>query len=300
MTITQADFDALKAEVATLKKLIGAAYLEAPQPTFPGGTTEDLLKADFFAKWAIKANELPSGRLPLGIGVTETNFIIADLRQDLNKLAAAGVVGPQGPKGDTGATGPQGPQGPQGPAGTGTGTGGSTVTTAAVTQALAAIGVHIETDPETGRLYLGIGMRPDFENWAAIQIGGGLAPWISGYGDTSVVPGQGPGNPNTASTLKILDGDGGFRLLQYLVHGKNGEKRYNAAARPATVLAMDSVGEVCQSQQPIGSNTDGGQNWYIKTDWARKLVRFVTFKPGWKPSVEACSAQYANADVKLL
>lgn len=113
------------------------------------------------------------------------------------------------------------------------------------------------------------------------------------------IEGQGSGSHDSCNTLVIADGDGGMRLRQYLKWGKRGKLR-NTLTRPATILAMDSVGEVCQSQEEIGSTSDGGQNFYIKTDWARKLVRFVTFKPGWKPTVEACSTNYADADIKLL
>lgn len=184
-----------------------------------------------------------------------------------------------------------------------------TVDASSVIAALATVGVNIAIDPETKRLYFALGMKPDFDNFAPIQIGGGLAPWIWGYGSTQNVPGQGSGSPDSCSGVKILDGDGGFRVVQYGKQGKKGFIR-NTLARRFSVFAMDSngeyCGEVCEPPNVAGAippgakpENGGGQTWYMKFDFVNKLVRLLTFKPGWAISIERCSTQYANADKKV-
>lgn len=178
-------------------------------------------------------------------------------------------------------------------------TGSGTLTASALNSVLNQFDMYIAKDPETGRSILSMGRAPDFDCQSPLQIGGKFAAEIAGYSDTMRVEGQGSGSHDSCNTFVIADGDGGMRWRQYLKWGKRGKIR-NTLTRPATILALDSVGELCCSQEPIGSNEDGGQNWYIKMDWARKLIRFLPFKPGWKPTIEACSTNYGDADIKLL
>lgn len=90
MTVSQVEFDALKVETAALRtelaemrKLLGANYLNTPQPQ---GRTEDQLKAHFFSTWAVPENELESGDYPLSILQKQNTYIIADLRREIAAL----------------------------------------------------------------------------------------------------------------------------------------------------------------------------------------------------------------------
>lgn len=74
------EIETLKAQVKELQELVGLAYLKTPPPP---GLTADQLKAHFQATWTVKENELPSGRYPLGIGMTENAFILADIRKQI-------------------------------------------------------------------------------------------------------------------------------------------------------------------------------------------------------------------------
>lgn len=284
MTVSQAAFDALKARCDKLEKFMGVTFLEGEETLAKYGTRQlsQLTRAQF-AELTIPANELPNGEYNFALWQALQNRIDADQGEFLGEHEGEIDTLEARPSGSVSAPPP----------------GSGSLTAADLNAVLNQFDMYIEKDPETGRSILSMGKTPDFDCQSPLQIGGKFAAEIAGYSDTMRIEGQGSGSHDSCNTLVIADGDGGMRLRQYLKWGKRGKLR-NTLSRPATITAMDSVGELCQSQEPIGGNTDGGQNWYVKTDWARKLVRFVTFKPGWKPTIEACSTNYADADIKLL
>lgn len=265
-----------------LEKFMGVSFLEGEELLAKFGTRQlSQLNDAQFATVKVPANELPNGEYNFAVYQALTNRIMADQAEEIRLLKAR-------PSGSVSTPPPQPEPTPSG-----------SLTAAELNAVLNQFDMYLAKDDETGRSVLSMGKTPDFDCQSPLQIGGKFAAEIAGYSDTMRIEGQGSGSHDSCNTLVIADGDGGMRWRQYLKWGKRGKIR-NTLTRPATILAMDSVGELCQSQEPIGSNVDGGQNWYVKTDWARRLVRFVTFKPGWKPTIEACSTSYADADIKLL
>lgn len=255
-------------EIEELKAIVGSDYLAGPQ----------LSEADF-RKLLTSANELSNGDYNLGIAQKLTNYILRDQARKIDELEGRIKALEARPSGSvTPAPQPEPTPAPS--------------DTAAIIAALETQGIYVEQNR------LGVGIRPIPDSQSALHIGGESGAEITGVSNTKGTDGQNPGEVHISSFV-VSDNDGGMRWRQYLIWGKNGKKR-NTTNRPASILALDSVGELCSSQQQVDSDVDGGQNWYIKIDWARRLVRFVTFKVGWRPTIEACSTTYGDADEKLL
>lgn len=216
---------------------------------------EGILGAQFYDKpldpsMLKPENTLPNGRYPymlsdyqLRLGLQDLDNAIADLRQ---KVAALPSVP------------------------TSTQTGGFNVK-----DALAAYGVHIAPNK------IGIGMEPEGDDASALQMGGDAAPCILGVSNTKGTDNQNPGEVHK-NTFVVADNDGGMRLRQYLqwvtdATGKVVRKR-NTANRRASILALDSQGDLCKSTMEVGSENDGGQSWYIRTEGL--VVEFCTYKVG--------------------
>lgn len=145
---------------------------------------------------------------------------------------------------------------------------------------LAAYNVHIRQNKLT------VGMLPDEDDPSALQIGGDAAATILGlsnaYADGSPrgTDGQNPGEAHK-STLVVSDNDGGMRLRQYFqwkrVDGAIKRVR-NTTNRPAGILALDSRNDLCASRNEVGSESDGGQAWYMRI--IGLYAQLCTYKPG--------------------
>lgn len=264
-----------------LEKFMGVVFLEGEDLLAKFGTRQlSQLNDAQFATVKVPANELPNGEYNFAVYQALTNRIMADQAEEIRLLKAR-------PSGSVSTPPPQPEPTPTG-----------TLTAADLNGVLNQFDIYIEKDPETGRSYFSMGGPPDFDSQSPFQLGWKFAAEIGGYSNVAKTDKQNPDEPH-CSTFVISDNDGGVRWRQYLKYGKKGKIR-NTLNRPASILAFDSQGELCQSVEQVGQTSDGGQMWYIKFDWARKLVRFLPFKPGWLPTIEACSTNYADADIKLL
>lgn len=147
--------------------------------------------------------------------------------------------------------------------------------TQAVVASLAKLNIHVRPNK------IAIGMKP-LSDAAAIQIGGDAPAVVLGMsnayadGRARQTDGQNPDEVHI-NTFVVADNDGGIRWRQYL-QWINGTRTRNTQNRRASVLALDSQGDLCKSTMEVGSNTDGGQSWYIRTEGL--VVEFCTYKVG--------------------
>ncbi len=160
-----------------------------------------------------------------------------------------------------------------------------------VAAALAKYGIHIAPNK------IGVGMLPDPDDAAALHIGGDAAAVILGRSNTRRTDGQNPDEVHT-NTFVVADNDGGMRWRQYL-QWINGVKKRNTLNRRASVVALDSKGDLCGSHEEVGETRDGGQSWYIRTIGSQ-FVDFVTYKLGMRPRVLRSEAAYGAADTEML
>ena len=142
---------------------------------------------------------------------------------------------------------------------------------------------------------LAIGRSIDFENQACFQIGGRVAAEISGLSNTGRTDRQNPDEPHENSMV-LCDNDGGWRVRQYQTWF-NGMRR-NTKNRKASTLAVDSMGDVCQSHVEVGVTSDGGQSWYIRTSGI--VVDFCTYKAGGFIRILRSVLKYGSTDVQQL
>lgn len=155
---------------------------------------------------------------------------------------------------------------------------------------LAAYDIHIIP----GKLAIGLEPDPDYD--ASIQIGGNVAAEILGVSNTRRTDAQNPDEVHK-NVLSIAGNDGGFRMLQYLGWGPTGKKR-NTLNRRASILALDSQGDLCKSTEDVGATSDGGQSWYIRTNG--NIVEFCTYKVGAFIRILKSVAQYGATDSQQL
>lgn len=141
---------------------------------------------------------------------------------------------------------------------------------AQVLAVLAANNVHIIPGK------LAIGMKPDPMYDAALQLGDTVAAEILGVSNTRKTDKQNEFEIHK-NVISVAGNDGGIRLIQYLGWGPLGKIR-NTLNRRASILALDSMGDLCKSTEEIGQTSDGGQSWYIRTNGA--IVEFCTYKVG--------------------
>lgn len=159
------------------------------------------------------------------------------------------------------------------------------------------------------RNVISVGLPPDAESRAGVQVGGEAEAEVLGISNTRGTDGQNPGEVHK-NTLSIAANDGGMRAIQYGNWGVNGLKR-NTTNRNMTIKAfMDSMGEACISQDPQTATETGsvqlsangrlyGQLYYERIDWARKKIVLVAFQPGWTVEIAGSSA-YGDGTVKQL
>lgn len=159
------------------------------------------------------------------------------------------------------------------------------------------------------RNVVSVGIPPDDESKAGLQVGGEAEAEVLGISNTRGTDGQNPGEVHK-NTLSICANDGGMRGIQYGNWGRNGLRR-NTTNRPMTIRAlMDSMGEACWSVDPLDAGekssiklaADGrmyGQLYYERVDWVAKKVVLTAFQPGWTVEVAGSSA-YGDSSVKQL
>lgn len=141
-----------------------------------------------------------------------------------------------------------------------------------------------------------IGMEPDPDYDASLQLGGNVAAEILGVSNTRGTDGQNPGEVHK-NVVSVAGNDGGLRLLQNLGWGPKGKIR-TTLNRRASILAIDSMGDVCKSTEEVGATSDGGQSWYIRT--AGNVVEFCTYKVGAYIRILKSVAQYGATDSQQL
>ncbi len=157
---------------------------------------------------------------------------------------------------------------------------------------LAALNIHARQGK------LGIGMVPLDDASAQIQMEGDRGVSILGRSNTLGTDKQNPGEVHTHE-IHVCDNDGGLRFLQYGFWGKDGFIR-NTLNRRHSVVALDSMGDLCGSHIDVGATKDGGQSWYLITNMVEKFVRLCTFKAGWKIQVREASTQYAATETDVI
>lgn len=155
-----------------------------------------------------------------------------------------------------------------------------------VKSALAAYDIHIIPGK------LAIGMEPDPDYDASLQLGGNVAAEILGVSNTRGTDGQNPGEVHK-NVVSVAGNDGGLRLLQNLGWGPKGKIR-TTLNRRASILAIDSMGDVCKSTEEVGATSDGGQSWYIRT--SGNVVEFCTYKIGAYLRILKSSITYGSTD----
>lgn len=159
-----------------------------------------------------------------------------------------------------------------------------------IVAALAAYDIHIIPGK------LAIGMQPDPNYNASIQLGGNVDAEILGVSNTKGTDPQNPGEVHK-NVVSIAGNDGGLRLLQNLGWGPKGKIR-TTLNRRASILALDSMGDLCKSTEEIGATSDGGQSWYIRT--SGNVVEFCTYKVGAFIRILKSVAQYGATDSQQL
>jgi hypothetical protein len=137
-----------------------------------------------------------------------------------------------------------------------------------------------------------LGMDP-VDAHARLQIEGAE---ILGKSNINATDPQNPNEPHT-NVFSLAGNDGGMRWIQYGYWGPNGKKR-NTTNRPLSILALDSMGDLCKSTQPVGSDYDGGQSWYIRT--SGQFVDFCVYKVGHAIRILKSAAGYGSTDVQQL
>jgi hypothetical protein len=137
-----------------------------------------------------------------------------------------------------------------------------------------------------------LGMDP-VDAHARLQIEGAE---ILGKSNINATDPQNPNEPHT-NVFSLAGNDGGMRWIQYGYWGPNGKKR-NTQNRPLSILALDSMGDLCKSTQPVGSDYDGGQSWYIRT--SGQFVDFCVYKVGHAIRILKSAAGYGSTDVQQL
>jgi hypothetical protein len=137
-----------------------------------------------------------------------------------------------------------------------------------------------------------LGMDP-VDAHARLQLEGAE---ILGKSNINATDPQNPNEPHT-NVFSLAGNDGGMRWIQYGYWGPNGKKR-NTQNRPLSILALDSMGDLCKSTQPVGSDYDGGQSWYIRT--SGQFVDFCVYKVGHAIRILKSAAGYGSTDVQQL
>lgn len=153
----------------------------------------------------------------------------------------------------------------------------------------------VDGDLVVGRK-LSIGMQPDEAYDAALQIGGNVAAEILGVSNTKGTDKQNPGEVHK-NVISVAGNDGGLRFLQNLGWGPGGKIR-TTLNRRASILALDSMGDVCKSTEEVGATSDGGQSWYIRTQG--NVVEFCTYKVGAFIRILKSVATYGATDAEQL
>lgn len=137
-----------------------------------------------------------------------------------------------------------------------------------------------------------LGMEP-VDAHGRLQIEGAE---IVGMSNVNRTDPQNPDEPHI-NVFSLAGNDGGMRWIQYGYWGPNGKKR-NTQNRPLSILALDSMGDLCKSTQPVGSDYDGGQEWYIRSNAG--FVDFCTYKVGKVIRILKSAAGYGSTDVQQL
>jgi hypothetical protein len=155
---------------------------------------------------------------------------------------------------------------------------------------LAAYDIHVRPG------VLAIGLEPDPNDSEPLQVGGRVPATILGVSNTQGTDAQNPGEVHKNSFV-VADNDGGMRWRQYLQWTRTGKKR-NTLNRPGSILALDSMGDLCKSTEPVGSSVDGGQTWYIRS--AGQFVDFCTYQVGKTIRILKSVSGYAATDQQQL
>lgn len=147
---------------------------------------------------------------------------------------------------------------------------------------------------------VGIGMEPLLNINEPLQIGDRVAASIYGLSNTRKTDRQNPDQPH-GNSLVIADNDGGMRLRQYMtwawnaVTGQN-EKVRNTTNRPGTIVAIDSMGDLCGSDDRIPY----GQVWYLVKRIGEGVVDFCSYQIGIKLRLRESRGAYAATDVDVI
>lgn len=154
--------------------------------------------------------------------------------------------------------------------------------------ALATYDIHIAPGK------LAIGMKPDMGADAQFQIGGRGSAEILGRSNMAGLDGQNPGEVHS-NVLSVAGNDGGMRLIQYAYWG-NGGKQRNTMNRPNTILAIDSMGDICVSDDRIAY----GQVFYLVKRVSQGFIDLCTYQVGHSIRVLKSVAGYGAADSQQL
>lgn len=167
--------------------------------------------------------------------------------------------------------------------------------TNAVIAALASLNINV------ARNYLAVGMPIEFDTSLGLQVGGEAGAGVLGRSNTRGTDGQNPGEVHTNGVV-ICDNDSGWRVWKGGFWGRKGLVR-NTLNRPMTIVAIDSWGDICVSQDPVGStatNRTYGQHFYMVFDYAAKVIKLAAFQVGWKLKLLETPTTYGDPSKDVL
>lgn len=156
-----------------------------------------------------------------------------------------------------------------------------------VKAALASMDIHVDDGA-----WFSMGWPIDYENQAHLQLGGRIPAELWGHSNPFRTDGQNPDEWHGNSVV-ICDNDGGWRVRQYIKWFKGMVR--NTLSRPGTMLAIDSWGDVC-----ISDDREHGQAFYLVKRIGQGVIDLCTYITRFRVRILRSQATYGATDVDVI